>query len=94
MAIPFHAVKAAAPSFIEAFCRQYLPRGKRTGDWWVAPVPWRLDKNPSLGVKLSTAKWTDFAQGTHGDLTDLFARIENCSAADAATRLAAMMGVS
>ena len=94
MAPPFQAVKAAAPNFAEQFCRRYLGAGKRVGAWWLAPVPWREDRNPSLGVNLNSAKWKDFARGDHGDLTDLLARLDRCPAAEAAQRLARMMGVS
>lgn len=93
MPIPYQAVKDAAPSFAEMFCRRYLSTGKRSGDWWIASAPWRVDKNPSLGVNLKTGKWQDFGKETFGDLTDLLARIDNCPTAEACTRLAQMMGI-
>lgn len=94
MGVPFAAVKAAAPRYAEHFCRRYLPAGKRVGHWWVVSVPWREDKNPSLGVNLTSGNWCDFGvPGTHGDLTDLLARVDRCTPAEAASRLALMMGV-
>ncbi len=94
MGVPFAAVKAASSSHTEALCRRYLVPGKRSGDWWLASVPWREDRNPSLIVSLKTGHWEDRSRGDHGDLTDLFARLERCPLAEAAQRLARMMGVS
>ncbi len=91
--IPFAAVKAASPRFVEAFCRRYLSDGKGNGGWWIAKVPWRADKTPSLGVSYKTGRWQDFARGDHGDLADLLSRVDNCTPAEAAMRLAAMMGL-
>lgn len=93
MAIPYQQVKAKSPDFAEAFCRRYLATGKKTGQWWIASTPWREDKNPSLGVNLSSGKWKDFAKGDRGDLTDLLARIDRCDGAEACLRLARMMGI-
>lgn len=94
MPIPFQAVKTASASHAEAFCRRYLSAGKRSGQWWIAPVPWRKDNNPSLIVSLTTGHWEDKSLGDHGDMTDLYARLERCSLADAAADLAQMMGVA
>lgn len=91
--VPFDTVKAAAGAHAEAFCRRYLPQGKRTGNWWLAPVPWRPDKNPSLIVSLQSGRWQDKARNEFGDLTDLLARLDGCTLAEAATRLASMMGL-
>ncbi|CAB4187892.1 Zinc finger, CHC2-type [uncultured Caudovirales phage] len=90
--LPFAAVKAASPSFVDAFCLRYLPGAKKHGSWWKAKVPWRADKNPSLGVHES-GHWKDFSRSDKGDLIDLFARLEGCSNIEAVQRLAAMMGV-
>lgn len=90
--LPFQAVKAASTSFVDAFCKRYLPGAKKHGSWWKARVPWRVDNTPSLGVHES-GQWKDFSRGEGGDLTDLFARVEGCSKVDAVKRLASMMGV-
>lgn len=55
----------------EAVCRAYLPKGRRQGRYWICGdvqgTPGR-----SLYVQLFGAgKWTDGAEGTHGDLLDL-----------------------
>lgn len=90
--LPFAAIKAASPSFVDAFCQRYLPGAKKTGQWWKARVPWREDKTPSLGVHAS-GRWKDFSRGDRGDLVDLLARIDGCALPEAAKRLAAMMGI-
>ena len=57
----------------EVVCRNYLPKGRRQGRYWlcgdVHGTPGR-----SLYVQLfgdRAGKWTDGADGTHGDLLDL-----------------------
>ena len=90
--LPFAAVKAASPSFVDAFVRRYIPDAKKHGGWWKARVPWRPDKTPSLGVH-SSGQWKDFSRGDRGDLVDLLAKIEGCTGSEAASRLAAMMGL-
>jgi hypothetical protein len=59
----------------EAVCRAYLPRGRRSGRYWIAGDA-QGSKGKSLFVKLSgegAGKWTDAATGEHGDLLDLIA---------------------
>ena len=68
------AVAAALSLRAEAVCRRYLPHGRRQGRYWVAGD---LDgaRGRSLFVRLAPpgtpGKWTDAAEGTHGDLLDL-----------------------
>ena len=58
----------------EDVCRRYLPHGRRQGRYWVAGD---LDgaRGRSLFVRLAPpgtpGKWTDAAEGIHGDLLDL-----------------------
>ncbi len=92
--LKFANVKAVAHSHIEAICRRVVPAGKKQGDWWVAPVPWREDKNPSLGVRLSTGKWQDFSRGDHGDLIDLVGRVLRLSPSEAVSELARLVGMT
>ncbi len=67
-------VAAALGERAEAVCRQYLPHGRRQGRYWVAGD---LDgaRGRSLYVRLAPpgtpGKWTDAAEGQHGDLLDL-----------------------
>ena len=68
------AIAAALSLRAEAVCRQYLPHGRRQGRYWVAGD---LDgsRGRSLYVRLAgpgtPGKWTDAAEGTHGDLLDI-----------------------
>ncbi len=68
------AVAAALAERAEAVCRHYLPHGRRQGRYWVAGD---LDgaRGRSLYVRLAPpgtpGKWTDAAEGTHGDLLDI-----------------------
>lgn len=59
----------------ETVCRHYLPSGRREGRYWICGdvmgTPGR-----SLYVRLfgpRAGKWTDAADGSHGDLLDLIA---------------------
>ena len=67
-------VAAALSERAEAVCRRYLPHGRRQGRYWVAGD---LDgaRGRSLFVRLrgpgALGKWTDAADGSHGDLLDL-----------------------
>ena len=68
------AIAAALGRCAEAVCRHYLPHGRRQGRYWVAGD---LDgaRGRSLYVRLgppgTPGKWTDAAEGTHGDLLDV-----------------------
>ncbi len=68
------AVAAALAERAEEVCRHYLPHGRRQGRYWVAGD---LDgaRGRSLFVRLRgpgvPGKWTDAAEGSHGDLLDL-----------------------
>ncbi len=68
------AIAARLAERAEAVCRQYLPHGRRQGRYWVAGD---LDgaRGRSLYVRLrppgTPGKWTDAAEGTHGDLLDI-----------------------
>ncbi len=58
----------------EEVCRAYLPHGRRQGRYWTAGDI-RGARGRSLFVRLAPpgvpGKWTDSAEGTHGDLLDL-----------------------
>ena len=81
-------IAAALGERAEAVCRQYLPHGRRQGRYWVAGD---LDgaRGRSLFVRLAPpgtpGKWTDAAEGQHGDLLDLI-----CHRAGAPTLRAAL----
>ena len=67
-------VAAALAERAEEVCRRYLPHGRRSGRYWVAGDI-RGARGRSLFVRLAPpgtpGKWTDAAEGTHGDLLDL-----------------------
>ena len=71
---PAAAIAAALGARAEDVCRRYLPHGRRQGRYWVAGD---LDgaRGRSLFVRLhgpgKPGKWTDAAEGSHGDLLDL-----------------------
>ncbi|MCY4405395.1 MAG: toprim domain-containing protein [Rhodospirillaceae bacterium] len=58
----------------EEVCRVYLPHGRKCGRYWTAGDI-RGARGRSLFVRLTPpgvpGKWTDAADGTHGDLLDL-----------------------
>ena len=65
---------AALGARAEEVCRRYLPHGRRQGRYWTAGDI-RGARGRSLFVRLAPpgvpGKWTDAADGTHGDLLDL-----------------------
>ena len=71
---PAAAIAAALAARAEEVCQRYLPHGRRQGRYWVAGD---LDgaRGRSLFVRLhgpgTPGKWTDAAEGSHGDLLDL-----------------------
>ncbi len=71
---PAASVAAALAERAEDVCQRYLPHGRRQGRYWVAGD---LDgaRGRSLFVRLhgpgTPGKWTDAAEGSHGDLLDL-----------------------
>lgn len=81
--LDFKAANLKAAASIHTICRKYLPKGRQQGDWWLATVPWRADRTPSLGVSLTTGRWKDFGRpGDHGDTIDLLSRLTGRKAAD------------
>ena len=68
------AIAAALADRAEAVCRHYLPGGRRQGRFWIAGD---INGTPgrSLYVRLTgpgtPGKWTDAADGSHGDLLDI-----------------------
>ncbi|MCZ8274969.1 MAG: toprim domain-containing protein [Microcystis sp. LE19-4.1E] len=68
---------------VEAFCRNYLSNGHRSGGYWIVGDTANT-KGSSLFVRLTgpahgqgaRGKWQDAATGEHGDLLDLLAARE------------------
>lgn len=94
--IDFEAVNAAALASLPALCARWLPDGRRSGQEWIARNPKRDDRRPgSFKVNLATGRWADFAlaDARGGDPVSLAAYLTGSSQAEAAARLAAMLGV-
>ena len=95
--IAFARVAAAALNNAETIAAQWLPDGRREGAEWVARNPLRNDRNRgSFKVNLRTGRWGDFALGSDargGDLVSLAGYLFNLRQADAALRVAEMLGV-
>lgn len=92
--INIHDIKERLTSaHIHALCQNWLPNGKKQGGWWVSTTPWREDRNPSLGVSLSTGHWRDFATGERGDMFDLSMKLFGGTLADTIKGFAEMLGM-
>jgi hypothetical protein len=75
---------------------RWLPDGRREGTEWVCRNPTRDDRRRgSFKVNVATGKWGDFATGDRGaDLVSLAAYLFTLSQAQAALKVADMIGVS
>jgi hypothetical protein len=93
--IAFRRIAEAALDRIDAIVGRWLPDGRYEGAEWVARNPARDDRRPgSFKVSRTTGKWGDFATGDRGgDLVSLAAYLFKLSQADAALRVAEMIGV-
>ena len=93
-ALDFVSVNRAAMAVLPVLLRRWLPRGRREGSEYVALNPKRRDRRlGSFKVNLHTGKWADFATGDKGgDVVSLAAYLAHISQADAAFKLATMLG--
>jgi hypothetical protein len=93
--IAFRRIAEAAVGRAEAIARRWLPDGRLDGVEWVARNPTRDDRRRgSFKVNLRTGKWADFATGeSGGDLVSLAAYLHGLSQAEAALKVADMLGV-
>jgi hypothetical protein len=93
--IDFEAINRAALAALPAILRRLLPEGRIIGGEWVARNPTRADRRPgSFKINLRTGRWADFATGDRGgDAVSLCAYVEGASQAEAARRLARMLGL-
>jgi hypothetical protein len=94
--IAFRRIADAALGRAESIVQRWLPDGKREGAEWVAINPRRTDnRKGSFKINLKTGRWGDFATGDRGgDLISLASYLHRISQAEAAKRLAEMVGVS
>jgi hypothetical protein len=93
--VDFAAVNAAALPMLPTLLRRWLPEGRLEGDDWVALNPTRADRHlGSFRINVRTGRWSDFATGDKGgDPVSLAAYLAGIRQAEAAVRLAEMMGL-
>jgi hypothetical protein len=93
--IRFAAVNAVALPALPALLERWLPGGRKEGHEYVALNPTRADRHlGSFRVNLRTGRWADFATGDKGgDPVSLAAYLFRLRQAEAAERLAGMLGV-
>ncbi|AWJ94823.1 hypothetical protein Sp245p_33970 (plasmid) [Azospirillum baldaniorum] len=91
----FARANQAALGCLPTILERWLPNGKRIGREYVARNPRRNDRRAgSFKVNLHTGRWADFATGDKGgDPVSLASYLFGMSQADAARRLAEMLGV-
>jgi len=94
--IDFEAVNRAALDNLPALLGRWLPAGRLVGQEYVARNPTRQDRHPgSFKINTRTGRWSDFATGDKGgDVVSLAAYLGGVGQAEAARRLAEMLGVS
>ena len=93
--IDFAAVNAAALAALPALLARWLPDGRVTGREFVARNPTRHDRRPgSFRINMQTGKWADFTTYDRGgDVVSLAAYLAGTGQADAARKLADMLGM-
>ncbi len=93
--IAFRRIAETARANCAAIVTQWLPRGKRQGVEWCALNPRRNDRRiGSFRINLRTGAWADFAVDERGgDLISLAAYLYGLSQAEAALRIARMLGI-
>ena len=93
--IAFQQIAGAALGHAAPIVQRWLRGGRREGAEWVSTNPMRADKRRgSFKVNLTTGKWADFATGDRGgDLISLASYLFKLSQADAARKVADMVGI-
>lgn len=94
--IDFKVVNEVALRSLPVLLARWLPDGRMEGHEFVARSPRRNDRNHgSFKVSLVSGKWCDFATGdAGGDLVSLVSYLAGLSQAEAARRLATMLGIT
>jgi hypothetical protein len=94
--LDFQRVNSAAVAVLPALLSRWLPTGRRHGREWIALNPKRVDRRPgSFRVNMVTGRWSDFATGdAGGDAISLAAYLFDLKQAQAARRIAGMLGIS
>lgn len=94
--IDFSNINRAALAVLPSLLDRWVPGGKRIGREYVARNPKRADRRSgSFSINMSTGRWSDFATGdAGGDPISLAAYLFDLSQAEAARRVAGMLGIS
>lgn len=92
----FDAINRAGLAALPALLDRFAPGGKIHGGEWEGRNPRRADRKPgSFKVNVRTGKWADFASGDRGgDVVSLIAYLTDLGQAEAARRLADLLGVA
>ena len=92
-ALDFPGIAQAALPHLEALCSRWLPGGRRIGQEWTCGSL-RGEAGDSCKVNLRSGKWSDFASGEKGgDVIALAAAVHRIKPAEAARKLARMLGM-
>jgi hypothetical protein len=94
--VDFAGINRAALARLPDILARWLPGGRIEGTEYVALNPRRADHRPgSFKISLVTGQWADFAvaDARGGDVVSLAAYLAKISQAEAAKRLAAMLGI-
>jgi hypothetical protein len=93
--IDFVAINRAALPALVALLDRWAPGGRREGWEYVVRNPKRIDRRAgSFRVNLHTGRWADFATGdAGGDVISLAAYLHDLTQAEAARRIADMLGI-
>jgi hypothetical protein len=94
--IAFKKIADAALGRAELVILRWLPNGRREGREWVAINPTRGDsRKGSFKVNLRSGRWGDFAcDDRGGDLISLAAYLFRLNNAEAALKIAEMLGIT
>jgi hypothetical protein len=94
--IDFGRVNHAALCVLPRLLERWLPGGRIQGAEYVALNPRRADRRPgSFRINTRSGRWADFAvaDARGGDVVSLAAYLGGIGQAEAASRLAAMLGI-
>jgi hypothetical protein len=94
--VDFAHVNCAALAALPALLWRWLPSGRQEGTEYVALNPRRVDRSlGSFRINTATGRWCDFAvEGARGgDPVSLLAYLAGIGQAEAARRLAEMIGI-
>ena len=94
--IAFTTINQVALDDLPAILARWVPGGRIEGEEYLGLNPRRADRRlGSFKINLKTGRWADFATGDGGgDPVSLAAYLSGCGQAEAARRLAAMLGIS